>query len=69
MLAILPLLGYPGLRPTFFRRNGGVLKACLLERVSLETVYHFQVEDPYNTARPCRFLSSKLFLMCTSQEQ
>ena len=32
MLAVKPLLGYPGLRPTFFKRTGGVLNACLLDR-------------------------------------
>ena len=26
------LLGYPGLRPTFNKRTGGVLNACLLDR-------------------------------------
>ena len=30
--ALKPLLGYPRLRPEFYKRTGGVLNACLLDR-------------------------------------
>ena len=69
MLAASPLLGYPWLRAVFFKRIGGALKVCLLDRVCLETVYHFLVKHTYNMARPVRFLRSKLLCMCTSQAE
>ena len=46
MSAVKLLLGYAGLRLTFYKRKGGVLYTCLLERAAFRQCIIFLSETP-----------------------